>query len=93
MTMYYYAIRRGDDVCPSKIARSRDVTMIMKDVRCFVPGWISDYENGNHYHGSGITEDEYDMLLAFGVEEITLGVLQLLEQAYVRGQTHHLKRD
>lgn len=76
MNYYYYAIRRGDHICHTNTASSWDVTMIMKDGECFVPGWINDYENGDHYYGSGITKDEYDMLLAFGVEEITLGELR-----------------
>lgn len=90
--MCYYAIRRGNRICHVDIASSWDVTMIMKDTRCFGSGWVNDDENGCHYHGSQITEDEYNMLDAFGVEEITLDVLRLVEKAYVRGQTHHLKR-
>ena len=74
--MYYYAIRRGNRICHHAAAMDWDVTMIMEDGKCFVDGWVNDYENGDHYHGSEITKDEYDMLLAFGVEEITLSELR-----------------
>ena len=76
--MYYYAIRRGDKITYTEAAESWDVNMIMKDKDCYTSGWINDGVNGVHYHGSGITKDEYHMLLAFDVEEITLAELRAM---------------
>ena len=75
---YYYAIRRGNRITSNEKARSWDVTMIMKNKDCYTSGWINDDDNGDQYHGSGITKDEFDMLLAFGVEEITLEDLRAM---------------
>lgn len=79
MPTYYYAIRRGNKIIDPDKARLWDVTMIMKDKDCYTSGWIVDDENDDTYHGSGITMYEYDMLLAFGVEEITLKELRAMD--------------
>ena len=64
--MYYYAFRYSAKMVAGEHEESLPVTAIMKDTNVWLTGWLDDKPEG-HCYFSGITEDEYNMLDAFGI--------------------------
>jgi hypothetical protein len=78
--MYYYAFRydtetnmhSGTAPIDRKHGETLPVRNIMKDTNVWLGGWLDERsEGGANVYFSGITEDEYNMLDAFGVEVIS----------------------
>ena len=69
--MYYYAFRHSPKMVGREHGESLPVTAIMKDTSVWLTGWLDDRPEG-HFYFSGITEDEYNMLDAFGIKTMTI---------------------
>lgn len=69
--MYYYAFRYSKEMVDRDRGETLPVSAIMKDGSVWLTGWLDDRPEG-HYYFSGITEDEYNMLDAFGIKTTTV---------------------